>query len=263
MWPYAANMTDAEMRQYAVDYGAKPSAMPAARPWVDPPADPALIARGKEIAARGLPGEGACNSCHGIEGQSGAFVPSIAGQNPVFLRNQLRAMRDDARGATGGYNPMGKEVHGASDEDIAALAAGMPRFRRVRICTRRLVANAVMLICHARWWSVGASGCRRLKPSLATNGKGAYNDPLERISSMPLYIKDPEVDRLATELIGLTNASKVDAVRDALKDAVARRKAKLPMRERLARTLAMAQAAGPFHPGNHKRETDEMWGEHD
>lgn len=122
-WPYAANMTDGEMRQYAVDYGAKPSALPAVRPWVDPPADPALIARGKEIAARGMPGEGACNSCHGIEGQSGAFVPSIAGQNPVFLRNQLRAMRNDARGATGGYNPMGKEVHGASDEDIEALAA--------------------------------------------------------------------------------------------------------------------------------------------
>ncbi len=123
MWPYAANLTDDEMRQYAVAYGAKTGTTPATQPWVDPPADPALIARGKEIAARGLSGQGACNSCHGIEGQSGAFVPSIAGQNPVFLRNHLRAMRDDARGSTGGYNPMGKEVHGASDDEIRALAA--------------------------------------------------------------------------------------------------------------------------------------------
>lgn len=80
---------------------------------------------------------------------------------------------------------------------------------------------------------------------------------------MPLYIKDPEVDKLTNELIGLTGTSKVDAVRDALKDAIAGRKAKLSMRERLARTLAMAEAAGPFHPGDHKKETDEMWGEAD
>lgn len=78
---------------------------------------------------------------------------------------------------------------------------------------------------------------------------------------MPLYIKDPEVDRLTTELVALTNSSKVDAVKEALKNAIASRKAKLPIRERLARTLAMAEAAGPFHPGDHKQETDEMWGE--
>lgn len=78
---------------------------------------------------------------------------------------------------------------------------------------------------------------------------------------MPLYIKDPEVDRLTTELIGLTKTSKVNAVKDALKDAIASRKAKLPIRERLAKTLAMAEAAGPFHPGDHKQETDDMWGE--
>jgi antitoxin VapB len=80
---------------------------------------------------------------------------------------------------------------------------------------------------------------------------------------MPLYIKDPEVDRLTNELIDLTKTSKVDAVRDALKDAIANRKAKLSVRDRLAKTLAMAEEAGPFHPGDHKLETDEMWGEND
>ncbi|TCU10086.1 type II toxin-antitoxin system VapB family antitoxin [Rhizobium sullae] len=78
---------------------------------------------------------------------------------------------------------------------------------------------------------------------------------------MPLYIKDPEVDRLTNELIGLTKTSKVDAVKTALKHEIASRKGSLPIRDRLAKSLAMARAAGPFAPGDHKRETDEMWGE--
>jgi antitoxin VapB len=78
---------------------------------------------------------------------------------------------------------------------------------------------------------------------------------------MPLYIKDPEVDRLTEELVGLTKSSKVDAVKDALKHEIGRRRAGLAIRDRLAKTLAMAREAGPFAPGDHKRETDEMWGE--
>jgi antitoxin VapB len=78
---------------------------------------------------------------------------------------------------------------------------------------------------------------------------------------MPLYIKDPEVDQLTKELIGITKSSKVDAVRDALKHAIVKCKAGLPIRERLAKSLAMARSIGPFAPGSHKRETDEMWGE--
>ncbi|MCW1413372.1 type II toxin-antitoxin system VapB family antitoxin [Rhizobium sp. 1AS11] len=78
---------------------------------------------------------------------------------------------------------------------------------------------------------------------------------------MPLYIKDPEVDRLTEELVGLTKSSKVEAVKAALKHEIASRRGSLPIRERLAKSLAMAREAGPFAPGDHKRETDEMWGE--
>lgn len=78
---------------------------------------------------------------------------------------------------------------------------------------------------------------------------------------MPLYIKDPEVDKLTEELISLTKTSKVDAVKAALKHEIASRKGSLPIRDRLAKSLAMARDAGPFAPGDHKRETDEMWGE--
>ncbi len=78
---------------------------------------------------------------------------------------------------------------------------------------------------------------------------------------MPLYIKDAEVDRLTDELIGLTKTSKVDAVKNALIREIANRKERLPIRERLAKSLMMAREAGPFAPGDHKREMDEMWGE--
>jgi len=36
---------------------------------------------------------------------------------------------------------------------------------------------------------------------------------------------------------------------------------KLPVRERLAKTLAMAKAAGPMVHLDHKQRTDELWSE--
>ena len=78
---------------------------------------------------------------------------------------------------------------------------------------------------------------------------------------MPFYIKDPEVDRLTEELVSITKSSKVDAVKDALKHEIAKRRAALPIRERLAKSLTMAREVGPFAPGDHKRESDEIWGD--
>lgn len=78
---------------------------------------------------------------------------------------------------------------------------------------------------------------------------------------MPLYIKDPEVDNLTAKLVGLTRTTKVEAIKIALKHEIARRKGSAPMRDRLAKSLAMATAAGPFALGDHKRDTDEMWSE--
>lgn len=37
----------------------------------------------------------------------------------------------------------------------------------------------------------------------------------------------------------------------------------VPISDRLARSLALARELGPFAAGDHKRETDEMWGEQD
>ena len=78
---------------------------------------------------------------------------------------------------------------------------------------------------------------------------------------MPLYIKDPEVDRLIGELTKLTKATKVDVVRAALQSEIKQHKRAQPLRDRLGEALAAARAAGPFARGDHKHETDQMWGE--
>lgn len=78
---------------------------------------------------------------------------------------------------------------------------------------------------------------------------------------MPRYIKDPEIDRLTEELVSLSNASKIEAAKTALRHEVAHRKSRLPMRARLAKSLVMARAAGPFVLDDHKRKSDEMWSE--
>ncbi|CUX72385.1 MULTISPECIES: type II toxin-antitoxin system VapB family antitoxin [Agrobacterium] len=78
---------------------------------------------------------------------------------------------------------------------------------------------------------------------------------------MALFIKDPEVDKLTAELVTLTKTTKTDAVKMALRREIALRKVNRPIRERLSKSLELARAAGPFAPGDHKRETDEMWGE--
>lgn len=37
----------------------------------------------------------------------------------------------------------------------------------------------------------------------------------------------------------------------------------VPIREKLVKSLTMARELGPYGPGDHKGETDEMWGEGD
>jgi antitoxin VapB len=62
---------------------------------------------------------------------------------------------------------------------------------------------------------------------------------------MPLYIKDPEVDDLASELQRVTGAAtKTEAVRTALKDAIERRRDKTAMIEGIRQAQAMARAMG-------------------
>ncbi len=80
---------------------------------------------------------------------------------------------------------------------------------------------------------------------------------------MALFIRDPEVDALAEEVRKLTNAkSKTEAVRQSLLAQVQQARRAQPLRERLARAKAMADAMGPSDPAfDMKAHSDEMWGE--
>lgn len=78
---------------------------------------------------------------------------------------------------------------------------------------------------------------------------------------VPLFIRDAEVDALAEEVRRLTRAkTKTEAVRRAL-DAQRREACRtLPLRERLERSKAVADAMGPGDATfDMKAYTDAMW----
>lgn len=80
---------------------------------------------------------------------------------------------------------------------------------------------------------------------------------------MPLFIRDPEVDALASEIQKLTKApTKTEAVRRALRHELERNRQAQPLRDRLAKAKALADAMGPGDPHfDMKKYTDEMWGD--
>lgn len=81
---------------------------------------------------------------------------------------------------------------------------------------------------------------------------------------MPYNIKDPEADRLLTELHKITRKSKVEILREHLGRALEQATRKQPVSERLARLRARIRAAGPQAPidwDELKRRSDEDWGE--
>lgn len=85
----------------------------------------------------------------------------------------------------------------------------------------------------------------------------------KRDIKVPLYINNDEVNELAGELQRLTKArSKAAAVRAALVNEIARNKAAIPLRQRLAAVKQSARAAGlPNRDFDQKKFSDDMWGE--
>ena len=63
---------------------------------------------------------------------------------------------------------------------------------------------------------------------------------------MPLYVKDPQVDALATQLMALLGTSKTDAVRRALQNEIARQTNRPDLVARTADFVrALHERAGP------------------
>lgn len=79
---------------------------------------------------------------------------------------------------------------------------------------------------------------------------------------MPLYIKDAEVSGLAEDAVKYLGApNKTEAVRQALKAAIAEAKAKIPLEVRIKDAQALADKLGPFDPTyDHKKDMDDLWG---
>jgi antitoxin VapB len=80
---------------------------------------------------------------------------------------------------------------------------------------------------------------------------------------MPLFIRDEDVSAMAEELARLTHArSKTEAVRAALRHELDRTRAKVPVRDRLAKIHAKAATIGLPNPDfDMKSYSDEMWGD--
>jgi antitoxin VapB len=78
---------------------------------------------------------------------------------------------------------------------------------------------------------------------------------------MSLFIRDASVDALAEEVRHLIKAkTKTEAVRVALQRQIAETRRALPVRERLARSTALADVMGPGDFAfDMKAYTDEMW----
>lgn len=79
---------------------------------------------------------------------------------------------------------------------------------------------------------------------------------------MSLYIRDNAVNELATRLQKATGArTKTEAVRRALEGELRRIEDARPLRERIAPSLALADAMGEGNSDfDMKAFTDEMWG---
>jgi cytochrome c553 len=91
-------------------------------PRPGPAGDPAQVARGRELYAKGVPGTGAiaCQDCHGADGAGLASFPRLAGQHASYIVRQLQAFAS-------GHRASGSPMHGIARElpavDADALAA--------------------------------------------------------------------------------------------------------------------------------------------
>jgi cytochrome c553 len=92
---------------------------------VSPPANPALVERGRTIATLGIRERAipACANCHESSGVTITGAPHIAGQSATYLRRELGAIAHGGRGSTLWWNPMPAVAHDLGQSDIAAVAA--------------------------------------------------------------------------------------------------------------------------------------------
>ncbi|MGB3390790.1 MAG: c-type cytochrome [Pseudaminobacter sp.] len=134
---YAEGKRPSGMMKVAVSQVDAGTLEKLARYYADQPApakptgvDPASAARGREIAEKGLPGQGvpACLGCHGGSRKNPAY-PKIAGQKRAYLEAQLRLFAEGHRGGTDYAHLMTKVARNLSDRDIEDVATYLASLR--------------------------------------------------------------------------------------------------------------------------------------
>ena len=110
MSPFAAKLSDQDMKDIAAHFTAQSARVPALAP------DAAQIATGEAIATRYH-----CNSCHGTTYAGQKHVPRIAGQHVEYLVKQLRGFKTGERPDIDGT--MAESAQPLTEADIIAMAA--------------------------------------------------------------------------------------------------------------------------------------------
>ncbi len=92
MWGMAAPLDDEMIEGLAAYYAAQ-------APGRGVISDPAVISRGADIYAKGIPGDGIppCAGCHGSNGAGTDQFPRLAGQHAQYLLKQLRSFQSNLR----------------------------------------------------------------------------------------------------------------------------------------------------------------------
>ncbi len=119
MAPIAAGLSGDAIREVTAYYERLPARDPDA-------AGAGQIARGAEIATRGLPERDvpACAECHGpIDEPRNPAYPRLAGQHARYLRQQLTLLQERRRGGSPQVNLMYAFVDRLSAEDVEAVAS--------------------------------------------------------------------------------------------------------------------------------------------
>lgn len=114
MWGIAGNLDPAIINGIAAYYASQPPARGHTE-------NPALVAKGKELFDKGVPGRGipACMACHGSDAAGVNGFPRLAGQHAKYIVKQLNYIQSLVRAAP----VMHGIVKDLNADEIEALAA--------------------------------------------------------------------------------------------------------------------------------------------
>lgn len=109
MVPFVKDLKDEDIQALAAYFSALPATAAGAAP------DPARVEQGARLAAMKR-----CDSCHGPALAGDRQIPRIARQRIDYMRDSLKAYRDNTR--TGADTAMSAMIFGLTDADLEALA---------------------------------------------------------------------------------------------------------------------------------------------